>query len=91
VADAAVEALLPGGGHFMRSLAASLSDAARRFNDQSPFEDADRVLLLDRQPRQLVVVVPMLRTNTFCFHKCPITFREYSIPLSPNRYFPFVK
>ena len=33
MADAAVEAVLPGGGDFMRSLAASLSDSARRFDE----------------------------------------------------------
>jgi len=34
VANAAVAALLPGGGDFMLSLAASLSDGARRFDEK---------------------------------------------------------
>jgi len=46
VADAAVEALLPGGGDFLRSLAASLSDDARRFNEK---QKAQRLVALEAE------------------------------------------
>ena len=62
VADAAVEALLPGGGDFMRSLAASLSLGARRFDEK---ERTKRLVALEAERTTRVTM------HTAAFEKHP--------------------
>ncbi|OSX79787.1 hypothetical protein BU14_0071s0041 [Porphyra umbilicalis] len=54
VADAAVEAVLPGGGDFMRSLAASLSDGARRFDEK---QKTKRLVALEAERTKRVAML----------------------------------
>jgi len=69
VADAAVEALLPGGGDFMHFLTASLSDGARRFDEK---ERTKRLVALEAERTKGVA----MRTAAMEKHPDKETFHD---------------